>query len=185
MTGARERAARDDSRPYDGGGSFLQMPRFLCSGELAGGGMSNNARVLYTLLLDRYKVSIKNDWRDDCGEVYIYFGREEMERMLGVSKNSVYRAMKELKELLLVKEIRQGLCKPNRLYILQSGQMCPSVGVNTAAPKRPYLPPNYNNYNKNKPNNNKMSMQPNKNVSNDPFLERALMAYAKCTDTEQ
>ena len=59
--------------------TFYQMPRFLTAGEFAGNKISNNARILYTLLLDRHRISVKNNWFDDNGEVYIYFKREEME----------------------------------------------------------------------------------------------------------
>ena len=98
--------------------TFFQMPRFLTSGELAGNKLSNNARMLYTMLHDRHRVSVKNGWFDENGEVYIYFKREEMQAQLGVSENTVLKIMKELKTLLLVEEKKQGLNKPNRIYLL-------------------------------------------------------------------
>jgi len=98
--------------------AFLQMPRFLYTGEFAGNRISNNARNLYTLLLDRHKVSIKNGWHDESGEVYIYFKREEMEQQLGISERTVTKVMQELKDLLLVEEKKQGLNKPNKIYLL-------------------------------------------------------------------
>jgi len=75
--------------------AFLQMPRFLYTGEFAGNRISNNARNLYTLLLDRHKISIKNNWHDESGEVYIYFKREEMEQQLGISEHTVSKVMQE------------------------------------------------------------------------------------------
>ena len=98
--------------------AFLQMPRFLYAGEFAGNRISNNARNLYTLLLDRHKVSIKNNWHDESGEVYIYFKREEMEQQLGISERTVTKVMQELKDLSLVEEKKQGLNKPNKIYLL-------------------------------------------------------------------
>ncbi|MCL2406284.1 MAG: replication initiator protein A, partial [Defluviitaleaceae bacterium] len=98
--------------------AFLQMPRFLYAGEFARNRISNNARNLYTLLLDRHKVSIKNGWYDESGEVYIYFKREEMEQQLGVSERTVTKVMQELKDLSLVEEKKQGLNKPNKIYLL-------------------------------------------------------------------
>jgi len=89
--------------------AFLQLPRFLYAGEFAGNRISNNARNLYTLLLDRHKISIKNDWHDESGEVYIYFKREEMEQQLGISERTVSKVMQELKDLSLVEEKKQGL----------------------------------------------------------------------------
>ena len=98
--------------------TFLQMPRFLVAGEFAGGGISNNARFLYTLLLDRHRISVKNGWFDENGEVYIYFKREEMEAQLGISERTVSKVMQELKDLALVEEKKQGLNKPNKIYLL-------------------------------------------------------------------
>ena len=82
--------------------TFLQMPRFLMAGEFAGDKLSNNARMLYTLLFDRHRVSVKNGWFDENGEVYIYFKREEMGIQLGLSPNTVLKVMRELKTLFLV-----------------------------------------------------------------------------------
>ena len=98
--------------------TFLQMPRFLWAGEFAGNGISNEARCLYTLLLDRHRISIKNGWFDENSEVYIYFKREEMVNMLGISERTVSKVMQELKDLLLVEEKKQGLNKPNKIYLL-------------------------------------------------------------------
>jgi hypothetical protein len=99
-------------------GTFYQMPRFLTAGEFAGDTLSNNARVLYTLLLERHKLSIKNGWYDKNGDVYIYFKREEMEKRLGLSERTVVKVIQELKNLALVEETHQGLNKPNQIYLL-------------------------------------------------------------------
>ena len=98
--------------------TFYQMPRFLTAGEFAGNNLSNNARILYVLLLDRHKLSVKNDWFDDNGEVYIYFKREEMESQLGLSERTISKVMQELKDLSLIEEKKQGLNKPNKIYLL-------------------------------------------------------------------
>ena len=98
--------------------TFYQMPRFLTAGEFAGNSISNNARILYTLLLDRHRISVKNGWFDDNGEVYIYFKREEMENQIGLSKVTIIKVMQELKDFFLVEEKKQGLNKPNKIYLL-------------------------------------------------------------------
>ena len=97
---------------------FLQMPRFLISGEFAGNKISNNARILYVLLYDRHRVSVKNGWFDESDEAYIYFKREDMEQQLGISERTVSKVMQELKGLFLVEEKKQGLNKPSKIYLL-------------------------------------------------------------------
>ena len=114
--------------------TFFQMPRFLTAGEFAGNKLSNNARILFTLLLDRHRISVKNGWFDDNGEVYIYFKREEMENQIGLSKVTVLKVMQELKDAFLVEEKKQGLNKPNKIYLLS-----PVVG-NDESPDQ-YLDP--------------------------------------------
>ena len=114
--------------------TFYQMPRFLTAGEFAGNAISNNARILYTLLSDRHRVSVKNGWFDENGEVYIYFKRDEMERQTGLSKVTVLKVMQELKNFHLVEEKKQGLNKPNKIYLLS-----PTIG-NDENPT-PYLDP--------------------------------------------
>ena len=33
--------------------------------------LSSDAKILYGIMLDRLSLSVKNDWRDDDGKVYI------------------------------------------------------------------------------------------------------------------
>ena len=103
--------------------SFYQMPRFLTAGEFAGDKLSNNARVLYTLLLERHKLSVKNGWHNENGEVFNYFKREEMQNQLGLSERTVLKVMHELINGSLVEETHQGLNMPNKIYLLS-----PAVG---------------------------------------------------------
>ena len=114
--------------------TFYQMPRFLTAGEFAGTKISNNARVLYTLLIDRHRISVKNGWLDENCEVYVYFKREEMEQQLGLSERTVAKVMQELKDFSLVEEKKQGLNKPNKIYV-----MSPIIGGDDDP--TPYLDP--------------------------------------------
>jgi len=130
--------------------AFYQMPRFLYTGEFAGNRISNNARSLYTLLLDRHKISVKNDWHDESGEVYIYFKREEMEQQLGISERTVTKVMQELKDLSLVEEKKQGLNKPNKIYLLSpiiSDDENPDPYVEPTPDYDPDLEDEYTSYN--------------------------------------
>ena len=44
--------------------------------------MSNDARVLYGLMLDRMGLSIKNNWRDEDNKIYIYFTLEDIQEYM-------------------------------------------------------------------------------------------------------
>lgn len=79
--------------------------------------ISAEAKILYGLLLDRNCLSIKNNWVDDKGHVYIYFSREEAMELLNVSDKPTTKAFKELENVELIEEKRQGLGKANIIYV--------------------------------------------------------------------
>jgi|GEM_PF-1607399 len=81
-------------------------------------GMSNNAKVAYTLLLDRHQLSIKNDKVDDKGKIYLIMSREELQKLLGVSNKTAIKVFNELKNYRLMEETRRGQGKPNLIYML-------------------------------------------------------------------
>lgn len=104
---------------------FYQMPKFLFSGEFAG--LSNDARVLYMLLKDRHELSVKNKWYNDRQEVYLIMKREEMELILNLAPLTTRKVLKELKDVNLIEEERQGLNRPNLIYLLE----CKNLTVQT------------------------------------------------------
>jgi hypothetical protein len=94
---------------------FYQMPKFLFEDEFKS--LSNDARVLYSLLRDRHQLSIKNKWVNDKNEVFLIYSRSEMAEMLGISEGPVLNAIKQLKEFKLLEEERQGMNKPNLIFL--------------------------------------------------------------------
>jgi len=96
--------------------TFFQMPKFLLYDEFAK--LSNDARVLYSIMRNRHELSVKNGWHDENGDVFIYFKREDMQSMLRLSANTVTKVVKELKAFALMEETKQGINKPNKIYLL-------------------------------------------------------------------
>lgn len=96
---------------------FYQMPKFLFQGEFES--LSNDARVLYSLLKERHELSIKNKWVNNDGEVYLIMSREEMCSILGVSLKTVIKAVNQLLKFQLLEEERRGQGKPNLLFLLE------------------------------------------------------------------
>ena len=95
---------------------FFKLPKFLFQDNFIS--MSCEAKLLYSLLKDRHSLSVKNGWYNNSGEVFMIYTREEMATMLGVSINTARKAFKILSEYRLVSEERQGLSKPNRIFLL-------------------------------------------------------------------
>lgn len=105
---------------------FLPYPRFLLKTEL-----TNTARVLYALLLDRAKLSRRNEWKDEKGQIYLIYPISNMSKDLGKSQTTIKKAMRELEDAGLVEKKRQGFCLPNILYIkipLEEREACLSKG---------------------------------------------------------
>lgn len=95
---------------------FYQIPKSLFTSDNYKG-LGNDARIIYALLKDRMVLSRRNKWQDENGDIYLLFTQEEIAELLDVSVSTVVRAMKRLKQYDLVEVIRQGLSKPNKIYI--------------------------------------------------------------------
>ena len=87
--------------------------------------LSCEAKLLYGLLLDRMQLSIKNRWLDEEGKVYIYFSQEQISGMMGCGLKKVGNLLAELdsrKGIGLITRIRQGLGRPDRIYVRKCTQ---------------------------------------------------------------
>ena len=95
--------------------TFYQFPQWLLDEDFKE--LSLRSKIVYMLIFDRRSYSMKNNWYDKNGDVYVYFPIEEFMKVLSCSRQSIVNAKKELVEIGLIKEVRQGINKPNRLYI--------------------------------------------------------------------
>lgn len=94
---------------------FYMTPAFLFEDAYASIGAVG--KLLFTLLYDRKRLSEANGWTDADG-TYCYMSREQMAEKTGSSIPTVKKTMKKLAELGLVREVRQGLGKPNKIYVI-------------------------------------------------------------------
>lgn len=85
--------------------------------------LSNNARVLYSILRDRYKLSLltsehTDTYTDTDGNIYCILDNTEISYLLTVSEPTAIKAKKELHaaELLDEEPVKD---EPNRLYVLE------------------------------------------------------------------
>lgn len=80
--------------------------------------LSNNAKMLYMLLFDRLELSLKNGWHDKEGNVFQYYTNEQLMIDLNCNSNkTIIKIKKELKDVGLMTEVRQGMNLPNRIYL--------------------------------------------------------------------
>ena len=81
--------------------------------------LSNNAKLMYMLLFGRLELSVKNGWHDRKGNVFQYYTNEQLMIDLNSSEKTIIKVKKELREVGLLEEVRQGNNLPNRIYISQ------------------------------------------------------------------
>ena len=92
--------------------SYIPLPRFLLADEDLKD-ISNDAKVLYALLLDRASISRKNAYIDPDGTIRVYFTVEETQKKLHRSRQCVTRIFRELEYTGLICRKKQGLGKPS------------------------------------------------------------------------
>ena len=86
-------------------------------------GLSSDAKLAYGALYNRCKLSISSfqkgnrDYVDENGAVFLIFTVTDLMLLLDKGKMKVTKIKKELQEHGLLREVRQGLNKPNRLYL--------------------------------------------------------------------
>ena len=98
------------------GFKFYKFPQMFLNNEDFKS-LSNDAKLLYTLMLDRTSLSLKNHWFDSGGRVYINFPLSEISKKLGIGIQKASKLMKELESIGLIERLRVGLGKPDILYV--------------------------------------------------------------------
>ena len=96
--------------------SFYRIPKALFQ-EQRFQDLSTDAKTLYGILLDRMSLSVKNEWFDKKGRVFIIFTIEDVKRTLRCADNKATRLLRELEEFGLIERKRRGQGKPCLVYV--------------------------------------------------------------------
>ena len=96
--------------------SFFRIPKALFQ-EQQFQDLSTDAKTLYGILLDRMSLSVKNEWFDKKGRVFIIFTIEDVKRTLRYADNKATRLLRELEEFGLIERKRRGQGKPCLVYV--------------------------------------------------------------------
>ena len=96
--------------------SFIRIPRILLLDE-AFSTLSLSAKVLYSVLLDRMGLSMKNKWLDEENKVYIIYQITEIQSDLGFSKKKAMDYLTELEKIGLIEKKKRGFGLPNIIYV--------------------------------------------------------------------
>ena len=101
--------------------AFYQFPQWLLDEEYKR--LSLRAKVVYMLIFDRRTLSIQNKWHDKNGDVFVYFTNKQFMNLLNCDEKTVIKAKRDLQDIGLLREVQQGVNKPNRLYISGTGKI--------------------------------------------------------------
>lgn len=96
--------------------SFIRIPRILLLDDTFSS-LSLSAKVLYSVLLDRMSLSMKNKWFDKENKVYIIYQITEIQEDLGFSKKKAIDYLTELEKFGLIEKKKRGFGLPNIIYV--------------------------------------------------------------------
>ena len=91
---------------------YLAYPWFLLGLPL-----SDTARLLYCLLLNRAKLSQSNNWTDDAGNVYVVYPISELAGALHRGETVVRTGLKQLEEQGLIKRCHVAKGKASHILV--------------------------------------------------------------------
>ena len=96
--------------------TFIKLPKCLVENECFIE-LSMDAKLLYAFFLDRVSLSIKNGWIDNQGRVFIYYSIKNICEDLNCGTQKACKLLDELEKVGALERKRQGLGRPNKLYL--------------------------------------------------------------------
>ena len=163
--------------------SFFRIPKALFQ-EQQFQDLSTDAKTLYGILLDRMSLSVKNEWFDKKGRVFIIFTIEDVKRALCCADNKATKLLRELEKFGLIERKRRGLGKPSLVYVKNfSAESSKSIFQNrdfhdSGGFKSASQDPSKSRCNKTKENDTEMS-------ETDPFYSEESDEMSKRTQLEE
>ena len=99
--------------------TFYRIPKLLISSPQFKT-VSDSAKLLYGLMLDRMSLSIRNGWFDEQGRAYIFYKLNDIEEDMNCSTGKGVKLLAELdtkKGIGLIERIKQGQGKADKIYL--------------------------------------------------------------------
>ena len=128
---------------------YMAYPRFLLEVNI-----SETAKLVYMLLLDRARVSMKNDtWQDEHGRVFVLYTIPDLARDIGKGETTVKKALNQLVRQDLIWKQSQGAGHPNKIYVKIPAENSPTGQTEKRLTGRAFFDPKAGR--KVPPNNNK------------------------------
>ena len=101
---------------------YMAYPRFLLDVDI-----SETAKLVYMLLLDRARLSMKNQpWHDEIGRVFVFYTIPALAKDIGKGETTVKKALNQLIRQDLIMKQSQGAGRPNKIYVKIQAENSPT-----------------------------------------------------------
>ena len=128
---------------------YMAYPRFLLDVDI-----SKTAKLVYMLLLDRARLSMKNQpWQDEIGRVFVLYTIPALAKDIGKGETTVKKALNQLVQQDLIWKQSQGAGRPNKIYVKIPAENSPTGQTEKCLTGRAFFDPKAGR--KVPPNNNK------------------------------
>jgi len=137
--------------------TFYRLPKALFTNERYKD-LSDGAKILYGLMLDRMSLSVKNEWLDEHERVYIIFTLDDVQEYMNCKHDKGVKMFAELdteKGVGLIERVRQGQGKPAVIYVRKFFDTAEVLIAEK--PKSALLKSRSQDFGKTAPNNNYIS----------------------------
>ena len=101
---------------------YMAYPRFLLDVDI-----SETAKLVYMLLLDRARMSMKNkDWQDEMGRVFVLYTIPNLAKDIGKGETTAKKALNQLVKQGLILKQSLGPGQPNKIYVKIQAENSPT-----------------------------------------------------------
>ena len=105
---------------YETSERYFKLPKLLFESPRYED-MRLDSKVSYSILKDRLSLSLRNNWVDEEGRIYLVYSNTSLMKILKVSKSTLLKIKKQLAEYDLIKEVQQSTSSKgnlaNRIYL--------------------------------------------------------------------
>lgn len=102
--------------------TFLRVPKTLFTDPYYYE-LSNEAKLLYSMMLERMQLSIANGWFDEKNRAFIYYKAKTIMNDMHCHSQKCAKLISELEAIGLIQKEKQGLGMPDRIYVMNFATM--------------------------------------------------------------
>ncbi len=96
---------------------YYQMPKALFLIRKYHDGLSIEAKVIYSILLDKVSLSYNNGFFEENGDIFLYYKWDDLMDLTAIKKTTFYAAVKQLRELNLIHTVKKPFSNANKIYV--------------------------------------------------------------------